>query len=565
MSFYNTGNPVPSIDPRDLDDNAKHIDEAVNSTSPTFVDRKGATRKTLAGIEADADAVTLRSDLIANPSFAYKKTVKAFPYRHPQYDAAVALFGSVYPQSFYIDPAADEVLFLGATGQVTVFVWSSRAYKKTYQCPTPFVSENMVIKYQGATRLMYLRGTGVMAVYDITTTTQWQVLSPTTTYPINVQRNFAEHGGEWLISNDGVVPLGQFKSRGYFGVYDSNFSQIGDLYFSALQCGINEGPPLEGTISKMQGMDFDGSTVYLGMGGYWNGTTDTNKKYGAYGVRTLTRQGTVTGDYLLDPEKVMAKLASVGYTPDHCENEGVQFVKSTGRIYSLMVGLQSSSTVSTAQAEGLYILEEFSTAVDAIDFSDCATTRSTFPDVLRDSSVLYPRSGAGLINPLTGTPFVGWTDIIAYMKSVDMSAFRYYSSNVALLDFNGAAVAAGQLVTIYNANNSTFWVEASGFGLIRRWRVTTVQTEHQPAAALNHVPLTTNTVSSGTTALRWTDSFAIQYTIGAGTVRMLSGSGTPEGVVTAVVGSTFQRSDGGASTTLYVKQSGAGNTGWVAK
>jgi hypothetical protein len=66
MSFYNTGNPVPSIDPRDLDDNAKHIDELTNSTFPTFVDRLGTTRRTLAGIEADADAATLRGDLAAD-------------------------------------------------------------------------------------------------------------------------------------------------------------------------------------------------------------------------------------------------------------------------------------------------------------------------------------------------------------------------------------------------------------------------------------------------------------------------------------------------------------------
>lgn len=63
MSFYNTGNPVPSDDPRDLDDNAKHIDEIVNSTFPTFVDRQGTVRRTIAGIEADADAATLRGDL----------------------------------------------------------------------------------------------------------------------------------------------------------------------------------------------------------------------------------------------------------------------------------------------------------------------------------------------------------------------------------------------------------------------------------------------------------------------------------------------------------------------
>ena len=41
------------------------------------------------------------------------------------------------------------------------------------------------------------------------------------------------------------------------------------------------------------------------------------------------------------------------------------------------------------------------------------------------------------------------------------------------------------------------------------------------------------------------------------------GTGSPEGVVTAVVGSTFHRSNGGAGTSLYVKESGTGSTGWV--
>jgi hypothetical protein len=54
MSFYNTGNPVPSIDPRDLDDNAKVLDGFVNGTENTYSDRKGVERRTLKGIEADA-------------------------------------------------------------------------------------------------------------------------------------------------------------------------------------------------------------------------------------------------------------------------------------------------------------------------------------------------------------------------------------------------------------------------------------------------------------------------------------------------------------------------------
>ena len=50
-----------------------------------------------------------------------------------------------------------------------------------------------------------------------------------------------------------------------------------------------------------------------------------------------------------------------------------------------------------------------------------------------------------------------------------------------------------------------------------------------------------------------------------GSVFFCSGSGSPESVVTAPVGSLYTRTDGGAGTTLYVKESGAGNTGWVAK
>lgn len=43
------------------------------------------------------------------------------------------------------------------------------------------------------------------------------------------------------------------------------------------------------------------------------------------------------------------------------------------------------------------------------------------------------------------------------------------------------------------------------------------------------------------------------------------GAGSPEGVVTAPVGAFYSRTDGGAGTSLYVKESGTGNTGWVAK
>jgi phage-related tail fiber protein len=57
MSDYNTGNSVPSVDPRDLDDNATVLDLLMNSTASSVSDRTGVDRKTWYQIEIDASAL----------------------------------------------------------------------------------------------------------------------------------------------------------------------------------------------------------------------------------------------------------------------------------------------------------------------------------------------------------------------------------------------------------------------------------------------------------------------------------------------------------------------------
>lgn len=47
--------------------------------------------------------------------------------------------------------------------------------------------------------------------------------------------------------------------------------------------------------------------------------------------------------------------------------------------------------------------------------------------------------------------------------------------------------------------------------------------------------------------------------------RLRWGAGSPEGVVAASPGTLYLNENGGAGTTLYVKESGTGKTGWVAK
>ncbi|SHK92436.1 hypothetical protein SAMN05444266_101605 [Chitinophaga jiangningensis] len=53
--------------------------------------------------------------------------------------------------------------------------------------------------------------------------------------------------------------------------------------------------------------------------------------------------------------------------------------------------------------------------------------------------------------------------------------------------------------------------------------------------------------------------------VGEGQVRWSSGAGSPEGVVPGNIGALYTRTDGGPGSTLYVKESGTGATGWVAK
>lgn len=70
-------------------------------------------------------------------------------------------------------------------------------------------------------------------------------------------------------------------------------------------------------------------------------------------------------------------------------------------------------------------------------------------------------------------------------------------------------------------------------------------------------PLSGLNISSG--------SLLAHYLLYGAQSRLYVGSSSPESVVTATVGSIFINLSGGSSTTLYIKESGSGNTGWVGK
>lgn len=83
-------------------------------------------------------------------------------------------------------------------------------------------------------------------------------------------------------------------------------------------------------------------------------------------------------------------------------------------------------------------------------------------------------------------------------------------------------------------------------------------------SASQWIPRVDNTTANGDPSFRWSNSYAVNNRTGTGTTLETSGTGSPEGVVTAAVGSMYRRIDGGSGTRIYWKNTGTGNTGWVA-
>jgi len=79
-------------------------------------------------------------------------------------------------------------------------------------------------------------------------------------------------------------------------------------------------------------------------------------------------------------------------------------------------------------------------------------------------------------------------------------------------------------------------------------------------------PETNNTHDIGSLLLMLRRLYVREIRTGvSGDIRILSASGSPEGIISAPVGSIYLRQDGGSGTALYVKESGTGNTGWSSK
>lgn len=123
-----------------------------------------------------------------------------------------------------------------------------------------------------------------------------------------------------------------------------------------------------------------------------------------------------------------------------------------------------------------------------------------------------------------------------------------FPSPTAKLQFAAATAAAGGIsfgtdVTLYRSAPSTLSVGGALSG--------------------SSTIAATGGITSGAIVQAALSTTAGGFRHGASGPVWIAGTNTPEGVVTAVVGSMFSRTNGSTNTTLYRKETGTGNTGWL--
>ena len=164
------------------------------------------------------------------------------------------------------------------------------------------------------------------------------------------------------------------------------------------------------------------------------------------------------------------------------------------------------------------------------------------------------------------------------LSDTDLSAATLTSEDKFILRNDGNT----NIVTVTSNSNSSGYVHSTPSGVISS--IKSVDSGAVPGNYLQNLvdtvgtrlyttvfrPSVDATLDLGASLFKWVNVYAQNFRPGTGlpvgiSPIWTSGTGAPNGVVTADPGSLYTDVTGGAGATLWVKESGTGNTGWVAK
>jgi hypothetical protein len=297
---------------------------------------------------------------------------------------------------------------------------------------------------------------------------------------------------------------------------------------------------------------------------YWD---DTNNRLGV-GTTTPAKLLDVDGDALVNGLTVgkgagdIATNTVLGYqalnsntTGSLNTSNGYQSLYSnTTAVYGTSVGYKAlyyNTTGNYNTAVGTYALENNTTGFNntAVGIQTLRSNTTAKENTAIGVNALYSTT-TGIQNTSIGASSL-FLNTIGYFNTA--TGFRALEKNTEGYQNVANGFQAGRNIT-GGGNNQT-----SNNSLYLGY-----DTRASANGNTNEIVLGYTAIGGGSnTATIGNSSITVLYLAGA--VGWFQGNGTPEGAVTAPVGSFYSRKDGGANTTFYVKESGSGNTGWIAK
>ena len=209
------------------------------------------------------------------------------------------------------------------------------------------------------------------------------------------------------------------------------------------------------------------------------------------------------------------------------------------------------------------------------DYGESSMTSTLGVGYFANSSGPKRLSAAFAVNSPTAvwnrgyTVMAGSVRLTAYEDGSNaQTSYKAFGAHQVGIDLSGSTTMTDALITPNNASISALdsggvkrglMTLNSGNGLDLGYDTMSGVGVHGPLVQ----PLTDNHTALGGAANRWSNGHFVRVSVGA--PFWTSGSGSPEGVLAAPVGSLYSRTDGGVGSTLYVKQTGSSTTGWAAK
>ncbi|WP_312805626.1 phage head-binding domain-containing protein [Atlantibacter hermannii] len=475
------------------------------------------------------------------------KVLFEMPLRFNAYDTVVAANGytHLYASGHYIDHTANELwVFFAASGgdEAAWFVVYdlTTLVEKTYFKAGMRWTKAFSVRYSGGSRYLYSRSMSTLwlAKFNVTTLPSPGSSLTETTAPRNqVKYAFAGiMGDEMLVPYDAPTTNTTPYTNTYNILDADTWAFKRSIRMDSVGAGNEYGAyPYQ---YKNQGTVMTPGGIVMAFGGM-TAASDTTRADSdlriVQGVILKTEEGVTITTGLFDPYKGMQLLNAAGYSANRFEHEGVFYDQLTQKITTIWHYTDSPTGT-------FLIVEAFSGNNDALDMRSAAIIpRPKMGDIVRlfrsNFAVNYPN------NPVTGDALPDVVDIINMMISQDMGGVEWYTSNFSALTFNGATLPGSCQVRLFRGTNTTFIMDVIGSGTNQRWLIQ---------------------ISSGSYVYTQMALFSVRYMF-TNTVGMFYGTGSPEGVLAAGIGSTYHRTDGGGGSSFYVKESGSGNTGWVGK